>query len=115
MNLKKIVVHQFKIRSKECNEHHLTPSSRGGQSITSNLLRLERYRHLAWHYLFSNMTLDEIIVWLSSIDSKKRICKKYYSKKAIKLLFNDMTLSEIIFCLKRISVSKYFQKIKYRL
>lgn len=115
MNLTKIPVHQFKIRSKECNEHHLTPSSRGGESITSNLLRLERYRHLAWHYLFSNMTLDEIIAKLSTINSKKRIYRTRYSKYAFKLLFHDMTLSEIIFCLKRISTSKFFQKVKYRL
>ncbi len=115
MRIEKIPVHQFLKRTRVTQEHHLTPSSRGGESITSNLLDIELYRHVAWHYLFQNMTLDEIINYLNSIGTIDILYKKPYGKNAVNLLFHDMTLSEIVFCLKRIGVSKYFQKVKYRL
>ena len=53
--------HQFKKRAGFNDKHHLKPSSRGGQTIGSNLIQLDAYRHDSWHLLFGNKTLDEII------------------------------------------------------
>ena len=53
--------HKFKRRAGFKDKHHLKPKSRGGQSISSNLLELDAYRHDAIHLLFGDKTLDEII------------------------------------------------------
>jgi len=59
--MKPIKEHKFKSKAGFTTEHHLKPRSRGGESIGSNLLLLDAYRHSAWHLLFNNMTLDEVI------------------------------------------------------
>jgi len=51
-------------RSGENNKHHLTPRSRGGTSLDSNLLLMDKSRHNAWHLLFGTLTLDEIVALL---------------------------------------------------
>jgi hypothetical protein len=43
------------------NYHHLTPRSRGGRDTKDNLLLTKTYRHQAWHILFDNRTLEEVI------------------------------------------------------
>ena len=58
-------------RSGKMTEHHLTPSSRGGETIGSNLFKLDGRRHEAWHLLFSNLTLEEVIVLLTKIQHIK--------------------------------------------
>lgn len=63
--------HQFKKRAGFKDEHHLKPSERGGESILSNLLILDAYRHDAWHLLFHNLTLDEIINLLIRVKVEK--------------------------------------------
>lgn len=73
--------HQFKKRAGFTDDHHLRPSSRGGQSIHSNLLRIDAYRHDAIHLLFGNHTLDEIIeilLRLRRIKNSQRIHKRIY-------------------------------------
>jgi len=55
------------------NKHHLKPGSRGGQTIDSNLIKMDISRHNAWHLLFQNLTLDEIIALLNRL---KKIKKK---------------------------------------
>ncbi|HPI82684.1 MAG TPA: hypothetical protein PK122_05650, partial [Candidatus Paceibacterota bacterium] len=57
--------HRFLKRAGFTDCHHLKPCQRGGQSISSNLLEMDAYRHDAWHLFFNNMTLDEIIIILS--------------------------------------------------
>lgn len=53
--------------------HHLTPKSRGGSNDHTNRLRLEWYRHHeAWHKLFKNLTLEEIVACLQRIARMKR-------------------------------------------
>jgi hypothetical protein len=62
---KLVMIKELKVwtetRSGKFNKHHLTPKQRGGQRIESNLLRMDISRHNAWHLLFSNLTLLEII------------------------------------------------------
>ena len=58
-------------RRKYQNKHHLKPKSRGGQSLESNLLWIDIERHRAWHAVFGNMTLDEIIALLKRVRRAK--------------------------------------------
>ena len=43
------------------NRHHVRPSSRGGSWHPSNIIRKEVREHAAYHELFGNMTVEEII------------------------------------------------------
>jgi len=54
------------------NKHHLKPKSRGGQNLDSNLLKMDISRHNAWHLLFENLTLDEIIKLLERVRKIKK-------------------------------------------
>lgn len=65
--MQKMEVHQFKKKAGFLTEHHLKPRSRGGESIGSNLVKLDAYRHSAWHLLFSNLTIDEVITLLQKL------------------------------------------------
>jgi hypothetical protein len=68
-------IHQFKHRAGYNDNHHLTPKCRGGESIRSNLLNMDCYKHDALHLLFGNRTLEEIIEFLQEI--KRRKDKEY--------------------------------------
>lgn len=63
--------HRFQKRAEFSDQHHLRPSSRGGASVDSNLILLDAYRHDAWHLLFKNLTLDEIIELLIRVKRAK--------------------------------------------
>ena len=52
-------------------KHHLTPKSRGGLANSENLLRLDIQKHICWHKLFGNMTLEEIIELLIKVQHLK--------------------------------------------
>jgi hypothetical protein len=41
--------------------HHLVNRCNGGKTRPDNILNLWRPRHEAWHTLFNNMDLDQII------------------------------------------------------
>lgn len=59
-------------RKRKTNHHHLTPKSRGGNDFKSNLLNIDMERHNAWHFLFGNKTLQEIIELLERLRKMKR-------------------------------------------
>ena len=61
--------HRYKRTYK--SRHHLRPRSRNGADIDSNLLILWRTKHDAWHTLFANRTLGEIISVLTRIKEAK--------------------------------------------
>ena len=65
-------VHQYQYRAGWSDHHHLKPRSKGGQSIDSNLLRVDVYRHDAWHLLFKNNSLDDVILILQRLQRIKR-------------------------------------------
>ena len=73
-------------RKGKTNHHHLTPRSRGGKNVCSNLLQMDYNRHSAWHLLFQNLTLEEIIALLKRLKTikGKQQCKDYLSKNQIK-------------------------------
>ena len=58
-------------RYAERNRHHLIPRSRGGIYAARNLLLINTKRHDAWHRVFGLMTLEEVIVSLSSAASAR--------------------------------------------
>lgn len=58
------------------NRHHLRPKSRGGLSIESNLLLMDISRHNAWHKLFGNLTLGEVIELLQRVKRAKERQRK---------------------------------------
>lgn len=66
------------VRTGKTNQHHLKPRSRGGQSIESNLLHLDIRRHEAYHLLFKNLTLDEIIALLIRVKQIKEGQRRTY-------------------------------------
>lgn len=57
-------------RSRKFNRHHLIPKCRGGYG-GKNLLKMDMERHKAWHFLFNNLTLDEVIELLQRVKKIK--------------------------------------------
>ena len=56
------------------NKHHMTPRKRGGDNEAANLLLLCGFRHMAWHILFGQKTLEEVIRLLQRVHSAKNRC-----------------------------------------
>ena len=66
-------------RSGKYDSHHLTAKSRGGKRNPQNIILFDTARHNAWHFLFGNMTLDEVIATLKRLryyQKSKKINKK---------------------------------------
>lgn len=61
----------LKRNKRKRNGHHLIPKSRGGQKIQSNILLIDIKRHNAWHALWGNRTLDEVIELLLRVKHAK--------------------------------------------
>lgn len=49
---------------KKKAKHHILPSSRGGTLDKENLALITKKEHEFYHALFSNLTPDEIILYL---------------------------------------------------
>lgn len=54
------------------NYHHLKPISRYGSGEVSNMCLMKIQRHIDWHKVFENMTLDEVISLLIRLRKAKR-------------------------------------------
>lgn len=78
-------VHRFKRKAGWQDIHHVTPKSRGGEDIGSNRLSLDAYKHDAWHLIFKNLTLREVIELLERVE---RIKGNASLSEIIKNLFN---------------------------
>jgi hypothetical protein len=50
------------VRFLKKNRHHVRPRSRGGGNGSDNIIRKEVREHAAYHELFGNMTVEEIII-----------------------------------------------------
>lgn len=115
----KMKIHKFEKKAGFCDEHHIRiPSSRGGDKNPSNLLLIDAYRHDAWHLLFMNKTLSEVILLLHRVNSIKimlRSLNSYYKYAAFNLLFGKKTLEEIIALLERVRHLKRGQHIILKL
>ena len=51
-------------QKKHLSLHHILPSSRGGDWSKKNIIHLNIKEHQNYHTLFSNLTPDEIIIYL---------------------------------------------------
>jgi hypothetical protein len=87
----------------QLTNHHLIPRCRiksyYGTSFTlpRNYIKLWRFRHDAWHVLFENKTLNEVIRYL-----KKKKSRTYgYRGDAWSVLFRKKTWAEALALLKR--------------
>jgi hypothetical protein len=58
-------------KKRTMNRHHLRPKKRGGQKIGSNLILIDIKRHNAWHVLWGNRTLGEVIALLERLQHIK--------------------------------------------
>lgn len=63
-------IHRFQRRAGFTDQHHLIPRSRAPNS--QKKLMLDAYRHDAWHLLFGNKTLGEIIELLTEVKRRKK-------------------------------------------
>lgn len=63
-----------KIDARTKNKHHLTPKSRGGKNTQENLLLVDIEKHIYWHKIFKNLTLEEVIELLIRLQRLKKRC-----------------------------------------
>jgi len=47
-------------RSGKKNRHHIVNKCRGGTWTPENILIMDTRRHAAWHFLFQNMSFEEV-------------------------------------------------------
>ena len=59
------------VRYRHRNKHHLIPKSRGGTDDPSNLLLINIEKHICWHKIFGNRTLDEVIEILQRVRKRR--------------------------------------------
>lgn len=78
-------VHQFKHKAGWKDTHHLIPKSAGGEDIDSNRISLDAYKHDAWHLIFKNRPLREVIELLERVE---RIKGNATLSEILKNLFN---------------------------
>lgn len=104
MNRANLIWHHS--RDTYMSKHHLVPKSKGGCKREHNLLRLWRDKHDAWHNLFSNHVLSDILEIL--LHGKYNIGKHIGSKNWV-LLFGNKNIVEVYALLKRV------QRMKNRL
>jgi hypothetical protein len=114
-NRGKRTTHNFATKRNVCDYHHLIPRSKGGESIGSNLLKIDVYRHDAFHLLFKDRTILEIISILkkyNTINDFMKTIDNYFKWKALLLLFGKKNIDEIIYLLERINRAKFHQKFE---
>ena len=70
-NRQRVLDAQFSKRSGVKNKHHLTNKCRGGTNDLWNILFMDTIRHKAFHLLFGNKNLDEIIELLTRVKNIK--------------------------------------------
>ena len=93
------------------NRHHLTPRSRGGQTLPSNILRIKIVRHCAWHQLWQNRTLKEIIKLLLIIRQEDR----FRTSPQWIVMWGNKNISQVIALLERVKHIKESKRFKYLL
>jgi hypothetical protein len=112
-------IHEFKKRAGWTDDHHLElPRSEGGDKTASNILVMDAYRHDAWHLLFYNNTLSEVIrqfMFVKSIKEFLYSINNYYKHSAFRLLFGSKTLNQIIELLLKLQQLKRAQRFYFRL
>jgi len=117
-NSRKVRIHQFRYKAGVKNKHHILKPNRGGMTIDYNLLKIDVLKHDAFHYIFKEKTLREVIALLKRKRDNKdflRSIKKEYKHAAFRLLFGNKRIDEIIHLLQRVQRAKDSQYIKLKL
>jgi len=94
-------------RATHLSRHHILSRNRKGKSVPSNCLKLWRDRHTAFHFLFGNQTLDEIMYTMSFYYGRHRHSKEW------KLLFRNLSLLEVVRLIERTSKIKHSLKKRW--
>lgn len=79
-------------KRKGRNYHHMTPRSRGGKTTQDNMLLIDIERHVYWHKVFRNLTLEEVIRLLVRLREAKRRLKCTTSASCVKGLPTSPTV-----------------------
>lgn len=90
------------------NRHHLTPRSRGGENLESNLILIKIERHNAWHRFWGNANLKEILFYLSHCSNKQFKHNKDWQK-----IWGNKTTRKVIAILLRLQSIKSYQRFMY--
>jgi len=81
----------------ETSRHHRLPTSRGGTDHPSNISIVPEKQHRAYHYLFVNMTAEELITEFNAkyahVDWNTL---PYKTKEALNNLWGTMGIKEIV-------------------
>lgn len=54
-------------RSHKLTRHHDLNKSRGGKTVPENIIRMDKAHHEAWHFLFGDLTFEEVIYLLMRV------------------------------------------------
>jgi len=65
------MAHRKKVKNS-LTRHHLKNKCMGGMNTPENILMLWKNKHVAWHTLFKNMNLDQIIECLYRVRELQR-------------------------------------------
>ena len=76
--------HTFAILAQE-TDHHCWPRSKNGAEGASNIIRIPLLRHEAWHHLFENMPVAEIVNLVRRKSPEEIINLKNKNKRQRKL------------------------------
>jgi hypothetical protein len=90
------------------NRHHWINKSRGGATNRKNISWLKIKKHRAWHFLFKNKSLREVIKLLKKISNERGL--KSYKTKDWEIVFKDLSIEEAIKLLERTMSIKNSQK-----
>ena len=58
-------------RRPHCDHHHLETRANGGGNDRSNLLTIKIEKHKAWHKLFGDLNIDDVIDVLERLKKMK--------------------------------------------
>ena len=92
------------------NYHHLRPRVRGGQDLPHNLLFIKVTRHRAWHTLWGNASLNEIINLLKDLRQDPTL-RSFKHSPLWKALWGQKDLSTALAILLRVQRIKKFQRL----
>ena len=90
------------MNNKHGSKHHVTPVSRGGPKTPENEIELDPKVHNAWHTLFGNLLVEEVITlikhrWTTKKGKiNKRFLKGEKRQKAWGIIFNEVTPEQAI-------------------
>ena len=90
------------------NRHHWTNKSCGGATNRKNISWLKIKKHRAWHFLFKNLSLRDVIKLLKILPNERGL--RNYKTKDWEIVFKDLSIEEAIKLLERTMSIKNSQK-----